>query len=108
MEEDRFIRLGKILSLSFIVISLFLWAFSFKNLPPEIPLFYSRPWGEEQLANPFFLLILPGASFLVFLSSAFIYRFTEEKLLTYLMVYGAVLFSFFSLFTIVKIILLVI
>ena len=23
-----------------------------RDLPPQVPLFYSRPWGEEQLANP--------------------------------------------------------
>ncbi len=23
-----------------------------KSLPPVVPLFYSRPWGEEQLVNP--------------------------------------------------------
>ena len=28
-----------------------------KQLPPQIPLFYSRPWGEEQLAPPIRLLI---------------------------------------------------
>lgn len=30
-----------------------------KKLPPEIPLFYSRPWGEEQLADKKFLFLLP-------------------------------------------------
>jgi hypothetical protein len=27
-------------------------------LPPQIPLYYSRPWGEEQLGEPWGLLIL--------------------------------------------------
>lgn len=25
------------------------WA---QNIPPQIPLFYSKPWGDEQLAEP--------------------------------------------------------
>ncbi|MCJ7827846.1 hypothetical protein MUP65_01730 [Patescibacteria group bacterium] len=35
-----------------------------KRLPPEIPLFYSQPWGEAQLSslNTFFLLPLIGLS----------------------------------------------
>ena len=41
------------------------------KLPPQIPLFYSRPWGEEQLATPSYLVIplalivLCGGIFLV-------------------------------------------
>src|SRR3989344_4942122 len=34
-----------------VVISGMMWAYR-KILPPEIPLWYSRPWGEEQLAKP--------------------------------------------------------
>lgn len=33
--------------------------FNFKKLPPQLPLFYSRPWGEQILASPLFLGILP-------------------------------------------------
>jgi len=32
-----------------------LWYWRF--LPPKIPLWYSRPWGEERLTSPFFLLL---------------------------------------------------
>lgn len=27
--------------------------------PPEIPLYYARPWGEDQVANKWDLLIIP-------------------------------------------------
>lgn len=36
-------------------------------LPPEIPLFYSRPWGQDQLAQKVLIFILPGISILIFL-----------------------------------------
>lgn len=26
-------------------------------LPPKVPLWYSKPWGEERLASPLFLLL---------------------------------------------------
>ena len=32
-----------------------IWVTISKHLPPQIPLFYSRPWGEEQLAGTYFL-----------------------------------------------------
>lgn len=35
------------------------WIFR-KDLPPQIPLWYSRPWGEEQLA-PKWALMVPAA-----------------------------------------------
>ena len=31
-----------------------------KELPPTVPLWYSRPWGESQLASPNNLVIIPA------------------------------------------------
>ncbi len=33
--------------------------FKFRTLPPQIPLFYSKPIGEEQLADIWFIVVLP-------------------------------------------------
>lgn len=33
--------------------------FYFKHLPPKLPLFYSLPWGEKQLATPSDFFIIP-------------------------------------------------
>jgi hypothetical protein len=30
-----------------------------RALPPQVPMWYSRPWGEVQLANPAWLALLP-------------------------------------------------
>src|SRR3989344_980268 len=30
-----------------------------KSLPPEVPLWYSRPWGEEQLAATKWMWVVP-------------------------------------------------
>lgn len=43
-----------------------LWFLKWKDLPPQVPLFYSLPRGEEQLAYPFVLLLLPGSSAVLF------------------------------------------
>ncbi|MBI2196204.1 hypothetical protein HYU45_01185 [Candidatus Daviesbacteria bacterium] len=37
----------------------------FKFLPPKLPLFYSLPWGEEQLATPQQFLIIPASISLI-------------------------------------------
>lgn len=36
-----------------------LWVVFGRQMPPQIPLWYSQPWGESQLARPVDLLILP-------------------------------------------------
>lgn len=54
-------------NLILITISVFFIIIKWSVLPPQIPLFYSRPWGQEQLAPKFFIFILPAVSFLVFL-----------------------------------------
>lgn len=33
----------------------------FKFLPPKLPLFYSLPWGEGQLATPQQFLVIPAS-----------------------------------------------
>ena len=40
----------------------------YKSLPPQIPLFYSRPWGQEQMTAPIFLFLLPGESLLWYIA----------------------------------------
>jgi len=37
----------------------------YRNVPPEIPLFYSRPWGESQLVSVSILYWLAGSSMVV-------------------------------------------
>ncbi len=34
--------------------------FAFRHLPPQIPLFYSKVWGEEQIADLWMILVLPS------------------------------------------------
>jgi hypothetical protein len=57
----------KNLTFSFLIAQLGLILFFWKKLPPEVPLFYSRPWGKEQLVNPRFLFLLPGLTLVIFL-----------------------------------------
>lgn len=69
---------------------LFLLFFLLKQLPPEVPLYYSKPWGTDQLTSPFFLFLLPIGSLLwYFLTLLFItitmhqYRIFAQLMLTF-------------------------
>lgn len=52
--------------------SLAVLAWYWKRLPPAVPLWYSRPWGEERLAHPAFLLVLVFGSIAVYLINLFV------------------------------------
>lgn len=40
--------------------TLLLWGVEYQNLPSEIPLFFSLPWGDAQLINPKQFTVLPA------------------------------------------------
>ncbi len=56
------VRWLSIVSVSFTLLSLAIIALWWRTLPPSVPLWYSRAWGQDQLASPLWLLLLPGAS----------------------------------------------
>lgn len=56
-------KINPYLILAMVLILLIKWT----ALPSRVPLFYSRPWGEDQLAPKIFLLLLPGISLIIFL-----------------------------------------
>lgn len=72
-----------------------------------MPLLYSHPWGEEQLAGPALLFLLPGSSLGIlavnFLLANF---FSEEKLLLKILGLGSALAAFLGLFTQARILIL--
>jgi len=83
---------------------------AWRSLPPQLPLFYSRPWGNEQLTYPAGLLILPGLSLVAFLANFFFLSLIPkiEKLLQEILMATSVIFSLLCLITLVQIIKLVV
>ncbi len=53
-----------------------LWMVFSKVLPPQIPIWYGRPWGESQLAGPVWLLTIP-----TFISFIGVFNLVVGKLL---------------------------
>jgi hypothetical protein len=91
------------LGLSWILVGIF-----YKFLPPQIPLFFSQPWGESQLVDKRFLIFLPSVLTILFavnhrLASMSIVR---DELLSFIFLLAQLLMSFLSLTTIVRIIIL--
>jgi len=78
-------------------------------LPQKLPLFYSHPWGEEQLTTPVGLLLIPIFSLTVFVVNLVVIAFSsEENLIAQVLVAIIAIFNFLSLIALIQIIRLVI
>lgn len=86
-----------------VIIALF-W----NKLPPLVPLWYSRSWGDDQLASRGFLLILPLASLIwLGLSLTLASGWQQTPLFAKLLIASSTAASLLSLLTIINILLLV-
>ncbi len=106
---DKFFFWGFIICLGSVVLQILLLLVSWHKLPPQLPLFYSHPWGEAVLANPYELFILPGAT-AIFSSLNFLLAVTifgEDRFLHRILVISALVVgiaTFYDLFKIISLI----
>ncbi|MBM3209289.1 hypothetical protein FJZ40_03295 [Candidatus Shapirobacteria bacterium] len=107
--EDNASRVAVILSAITSLLAIGYLLLTVSHLPSEVPLFYSRYWGEEQLAQKGFLALLPGLSFLALALNFLLASrlFAREKLLAQIILWSAAVFSLLATVTLVKIVLLV-
>lgn|SRR3989338_11372211 len=98
---------GKVLRVAFlfILVPVVLLGWWFRRLPLQVPIFYSRPWGEDQLASPWWLFFLPGLGLLLLLVNSLIggVVFGLDKLLARILLTAAALFSFLAMFSLFRI-----
>ena len=104
--NSRFFRFSLFLFLAQIII--IIWFYN--QLPPQIPLFFSRPWGQSWLASSASIFILPLFSLITLLINYFLalYFHPKKLLLSQLLVVFGFIISLFSTFSVLKIISLVI
>lgn len=84
--------------------SLLLLAVAWHRLPPELPLLYSRPYGQDQLINYWQIWLLPfmaGVIEIIAVRSASA-LIEKDKLLTHILVWSATLITLMILITIVQ------
>ncbi len=91
---------------NFLIIILILALFRF--LPPKLPLFYSLPWGEKQLAGKVQLLIIPASITLVTLGNLIFswHLHTSQLLFKRILFFSSLLVSLLLTVTFFKIILI--
>lgn len=106
--QDSFVRNSTLASILLIVISILVIVWKWNGLPQSVPLWYSRAWGEDQLASPVWLFTLPLGN-LVWLSANIILSslIAEDELFAKLLLVSSLLVSVLSLFTLIRIVLLI-
>lgn len=99
---NKFVLTLFTLSIAFILIR---W----NLLPPQVPLWYSRPWGTDQLAHPLWLFIFPASSLLCYLINRMIsiYMISEHLVFTQILFISSLLVGVLSFIAVVKILFLV-
>lgn len=71
----------------------------FNHLPPQIPLFFSKPWGEDQLVDNWMIFLLPVLlDIFYFINVSLVKRYFQEndlvkKILQYLNIFLIVAFT---------------
>ncbi len=81
----------------------------FNTLPPQIPLFYSRLWGENQLADTWLIFILPVFLNLLFFLNNYLFKkfYSDNELIKKIFYYLNLFLIFGFTLIFIKIVFLV-
>ena len=95
--------------LLFFVIGMIAIIWQWSSLPPQVPLWYAKPWGVERLAYPGWLFLLPLGSLVWYGMDLFvaIYVTREYLVFTQLLFITSLIASSLSCITLLKILFLV-
>lgn len=109
LRSNWFISLTNKFVLVLFVLSLGLLVWQWHSLPPLVPLWYSRPWGADQLASPFLLLVLPLSSLVLYAVNIFVstYVTAEYLIFTQMLFLSSLIVSLLSFVAILKILFLI-
>lgn len=108
--KEKYIKNFFQTNLLIIAVSLLVIAVRIGYLPTKVPLYYSLPWGESQLADKNLLFFIPTASLIILGLNYFLGRLfgrKEDYLLAVVSAGFSLLFAVLGLISLLKIIVLV-
>lgn len=98
-----YVAIAVIINIILIGITLVLHRF----LPPEVPLFYGMPEGNEQLASSWLISIPSLVSLFIILLNLLLASFIEDDFQKRVIILGGIIATFFSAITTIQIVFLV-
>lgn len=104
-KSDKYLLIPGLLCFVLTILITELFMFFYSQLPPRLPLFYSLPWGQQQLVDKQQFLILPAVLLLINLVNIFIaYHLHEvQTVLKRILLLSLVVVDLLILVTAVKI-----
>tara|TARA_Y100000310_G_C20602590_1_gene773839 strand:+ start:205 stop:546 length:342 start_codon:yes stop_codon:yes gene_type:complete len=90
-----------------LITSAFLIVAFWTKLPPEAPLYFSRPWGEAQLTSPLFLILPLALSLAFLLANSLLSHRTSDNFLKKVLIWGAITASVLASITVARIVFLI-
>lgn len=109
LKREDLVNLIKFIFIT-ILISWVSFAVSYNFLPPQIPIFFSKPWGYPQIADKIYFLIYPLSMSLLFFINLRIASILIKisYLMSAILLWSQLLISIMSLIAIFKIIYLLV
>lgn len=81
----------------------------FNTFPPQIPLYYTRAWGEDQLADSWLIILIPILMNVLFIVNNFVYKkyFNGNELVKKVVEYMNIFICISFTFIMIRILLLI-
>lgn len=107
-KDKSFQKALTVVSLTIALLVVFLGIY-WRSLPPEIPIFYGRPWGQSMLGKPFFLFLPTGVALVFFIVNFFLLKFFPgQSFVRNVLIWGGASVVVLAVITSIRIILLVV
>ncbi len=109
IKRNWFVGLVHKFVLALFVLSVAMLIWRWQSLPPQVPLWFSRPWGADQLASPYWLFLLPITGIALYGINVFIsaYLMTDYLLFTQMLFLSSLIVNILSFFSLIKILFLI-
>jgi len=103
---DRSVRSGVLVGVGCWLMALGTLVVTWNSLPPELPWFYSLPWGEQQLIERNWLVVVVLMFGMIMVVNTFLARFMakEEELLRRILVWGGVATELLMFLTLIRVV----
>lgn len=110
LKEDKVLKFAFLSSSLLLLLQILFLFFTYKNLPPLIPLYLQRPWGQSQIAPQIQILLLPSLTLGLIALNTFlgVLFYKESPLISRILLWGQAIFCLLATLAVIRIVFLVV